>query len=349
MDKSIPYRGELEWRGHGMTAREAYITIPQQVYIESGGGFLELIRINQVVLSFGISSRTLRYYEEKGLLWSHHPDNTAIRHYDAAALERLKQIIILRKLQIPIKDIVAIFESKDMAVLIQSFVKKLDALDEEITALAELKGLVDDFLNKMLTSGIKKISAITLLYEETEKRLAVAKENETISLEKLSQVSRKVSKLGDVRVIRLSAMRVLTTRLKMGGIESLAADEMLPNPFKEYGFVPRPAFHNFFFQQEDCGNWIVMIKIPLDYENETPYMDRHFEGGLYAASSSFMDDMAETFELLRDWVAQSDTFEGRDGKEVAEEVVPRDIAAKLGMYQYDMYVPIKMKEEGQNG
>ena len=311
---------------------------------------MELIRINQVVLSFGVSSRTLRYYEEKGLLWSHHPDNTAIRHYDASALERLKQIIILRKLQIPIKDIVAIFESKDMVVLIQSFVKKLDALDEEITALAELKGLVDDFLNKMLTSGIKKISAITLLYEETEKRLATtAKEDEGISFEKLSQVSRKASKLSDVRVIRLPAMRMLTTRLKAGEIESLAADEMLPNPFKEYGFVPRPAFHNFFFQQEDCGQWIVMIKIPLDYENETPYMDKHFEGGLYAASSSFMDDMADTFGLLRDWVAQSDTFEGRDGKEVAEEIAPRDIAAKLGLYQYDMYVPIKMKKEEQNG
>ena len=69
---------------------------------------MELIRINQVVEAFGVSSRTLRYYEEKGLLWSHFPENRAQRHYDDVALERLKQIIVLRKFQIPIKDIVAI-------------------------------------------------------------------------------------------------------------------------------------------------------------------------------------------------------------------------------------------------
>jgi hypothetical protein len=36
---------------------------------------VDLIRINDVVDNFGISSRTLRYYEEVGLLWSSHPDN----------------------------------------------------------------------------------------------------------------------------------------------------------------------------------------------------------------------------------------------------------------------------------
>ena len=65
---------------------------------------MNLTRINQVVDNFGVSSRTLRYYEEVGLLWSNHPDNKTQRYYDAAALERLKQIIILRKLQIPVKE-----------------------------------------------------------------------------------------------------------------------------------------------------------------------------------------------------------------------------------------------------
>ena len=73
---------------------------------------MDLIRINEVVDSFGVSSRTLRYYEEVGLLWSSHPDNKTQRYYDTAALERLKQIIILRKLQIPVKDIVKIFKSE---------------------------------------------------------------------------------------------------------------------------------------------------------------------------------------------------------------------------------------------
>ncbi len=59
---------------------------------------MALVRINDVVDNFGVSSRTLRYYEETGLLWSARPDNKPLRYYDAAALERLKQLIVLRKL-----------------------------------------------------------------------------------------------------------------------------------------------------------------------------------------------------------------------------------------------------------
>jgi len=111
---------------------------------------LDLIRINEVVDSFGVSSRTLRYYEEVGLLWSIHPEHKTQRYYDAAALERLKQIIVLRKLQIPVKDIVKIFKSESMAALIQAFVDKLETLDTEITALSKLRKLVDEFLHMIM-------------------------------------------------------------------------------------------------------------------------------------------------------------------------------------------------------
>lgn len=189
---------------------------------------MDLIRINEVVENFGISSRTLRYYEEMGLLWSNHPDYKTQRYYDPAALERLKQIIILRKLQIPIKDIVIIFKSENMTTLIQSFVNKLESLDAEISTLSELRHLVDDFLNKMLMSGIKKISGITLLYEETDKRLATVKRKETVTFEKLSEISREALRLHDVRIIRLPPMRVLTSRLKTftGGLFAIASSFM---------------------------------------------------------------------------------------------------------------------------
>jgi len=81
---------------------------------------VDLTRINDVVTSFGISSRTLRYYEQVGILWSSHPENKQQRHYDSGALERLNQILVLRKLQIPIKDIIGIFQSADLTVLIKS-------------------------------------------------------------------------------------------------------------------------------------------------------------------------------------------------------------------------------------
>lgn len=309
---------------------------------------MDLIRISEVVDSFGISSRTLRYYEEMGLLWSRHPDNKSQRYYDADALERLKQIIILRKLQIPVKDLVVVFKNENMSALIQAFVDKLESLDTEITALSELRHLVDDFLHKMLMSGIKKISGITLLYEETEKRLAAVEKNDTVTFEKLSKISRETLRLHDVRIIRLPPMRFLTSRLKTGQAENI--EDKMQSLFANYGFSPSPGLRNCFYRKEPNGEWIMLMKIPNDYENITEYTDEEFTGGLFAIASSFMEDMDETFLLLKDWVSNSDYYE-YDGNvegethrfEMIEEILPWDIANKLNRYQQDIFIPIVIK------
>ncbi len=312
---------------------------------------LDLIRINEVVDNFGISSRTLRYYEEVGLLWSNHPDNRTQRYYDPAALERLKQIIILRKLQIPIKDMVVIFKSKSTEALIQAFVNKLESLDTEISALSELRDLVNDFLHKMVLSGIKKISGITLLYEETEKRLAIVEKNETVTFKKLSEISREALGLHDVRIIRLPPMRFLTSRLKTGELENLDVQKM-QGLFTKFGFTPNPGLRNCFYRKESSSEWIMLMEIPSNYENTTDYSDEKFIGGLFAIASSFMEDMDDTFILLRDWVNNSDHYEldvSAEGEllryEMIEEILPWEIATKLNRYQQDIFIPIQLKKE----
>lgn len=306
---------------------------------------MELIRINEVVDSFGISSRTLRYYETTGLLWSSHPDNKAQRYYDAAALERLKQIIILRKLQIPIKDIAEIFKSDSMAALIQAFVDKLESLDTEISALSELRKLVDEFLHKMLMVGIKKISAITLLYEETEKRLAAVKKDEAVTFEKLSEISREALRLHDVRMIRLPPMRVLTSRHKTGKAENLGEMNM-QYLFSVYGFVPTPGMRDCFMRKESGDEWVMLIKIPDDYHNETVYLDEILPGGLYAVAAAFFESMDDTFILLREWINNSGDFDLDENRsEMIEEILPWDIANRLNRYQQDVFIPIRINME----
>jgi DNA-binding transcriptional MerR regulator len=307
---------------------------------------LDLIRINEVVDNFGVSSRTLRYYEEVGLLWSNHPENKTRRYYDAAALERLKQIIILRKLQIPIKDIVEIFKSESTAALIQAFADKLESLDTEISALSELRKLVDEFLHKMLLSGIKKISAITLLYEETEKRLATIKKEDAITFEKLSEVSREASRLHDIRIIRLPSMRVLTSRHKTGQAENLDEDKM-QNLFADYGFIPVPGMRDCFMRKEQGDEYIMLIKIPDDDENTTVYADEIISGGLYAVASTFFENMDDTFILLREWVNNSNDFElDKKRIEMLEEILPWDIVKIMNKYQQDIFIPITIKQNG---
>ena len=306
---------------------------------------MELKRINYVVDNFGISSRTLRYYEEMGLIWSRHPDNKAQRYYDVDSLERLKQIIVLRKLQIPVKNIVEIFKNESTAALIQAFVNKLESLDTEISALSELRKLVDEFLNKMLMSGIKKISAITLLYEETEKRLATIEKDAPVTFEKLSEISREALRLHDIRIIRLPPIRALTSRHKMGKTENLGAVDM-QNLFSSYGFVPVPGMRDCFMRKELGDEWVMLIKIPDDYENETVYLDEILPGGLYAVAATFFESMDDTFMLLREWINSSDDFNFDTNRpEIIEEILPWDISSKLNRYQQDIFIPIQIKND----
>jgi DNA-binding transcriptional MerR regulator len=311
---------------------------------------MELIRINDVVDCFGISSRTLRYYEQVGILWSTHPDNKPQRYYDDAAIERLKQIIVLRKLQIPIKDILCIFNDNNMLSLTQAFVDKLEVLDGEIKALSELRQIVDDFLQKMLSRGIKKISAITLLYEETEKRLVPVGERQTVTMTRLSEISHETLRLKDVRIIRLPTMRVLSSCMKNGDAVALDMDNM-QNLFAEYGLKPTPGLRNCFFIRKSNDEWVMNIKIPDDFHNTSPYLDVLIHGGTYAITSSFMEDMDETFVLLREWVNNSKDFEldlddngvlNRD--ELIEEILPWDIALKQNRFQQDVFVPVRINE-----
>lgn len=120
---------------------------------------MDLIKITELTTLLGISSRSLRYYEQMGLIKSVRPDFEKFRYFNSDNIERLKQIIALRKMQIPIKDIIRIYDSEDMSVVVDAFISRLNVIDDEVNALSDLKRIVNDFLQTMLKNGIKRISA----------------------------------------------------------------------------------------------------------------------------------------------------------------------------------------------
>ena len=50
----------------------------------------ELVKISDITAGLGISSRTLRYYEETGLIQSVRPQFEAYRYYDEENVERIR-------------------------------------------------------------------------------------------------------------------------------------------------------------------------------------------------------------------------------------------------------------------
>ncbi|HEY8421558.1 MAG TPA: MerR family transcriptional regulator [Thermoclostridium sp.] len=182
---------------------------------------MDLMKITQVTEKFGISSRTLRFYEQVGLLQSVRPPFEKYRFYDGENINRLRQILVLRKMQIPIKDILRIYQNQDMQTLVQSFVKRIEEIDSEISTLSELKSYISDFLNAMKKYGITQISALPLLYEKVETELLSAPKQK-LSIEKLNTLSERLAKPLEMDIVVLPSMVVMTSVKKDSGRSEIA-------------------------------------------------------------------------------------------------------------------------------
>ena len=162
----------------------------------------ELIKIKEMTGKYDISARTLRYYEDMGLLTSIRHDDYAYRLYDDAAVHRLEQILILRKLNISIKDIQRIFSTSGSDIVLDVLGKKIDAIDEEVSLLYELKEIVLDFIHQIEQADFSKQSDIKLLYErakEIETQIVnVNYDGNAANVNRLLEVTEKLAVAPDI-------------------------------------------------------------------------------------------------------------------------------------------------------
>jgi DNA-binding transcriptional MerR regulator/uncharacterized glyoxalase superfamily protein PhnB len=156
-----------------------------------------LIKIKDMSSKYDISARTLRYYEDMGLITSTRSDDYAYRLYDDNAVQRLEQILVLRKLNISIKDIQRIFSTSGSEVVLDVLGKKVNAIDDEISLLHELKEIVLDFIRQIEQSDFGKESDVKLLYEkakEIETQLVnVDYDGNAANVNRLLEVTEKLS------------------------------------------------------------------------------------------------------------------------------------------------------------
>ena len=75
--------------------------------------------ISQVSRQLQVSTRTLRYYEEVGLIRSRREPGYAYRVYDEDTLLRLQRIVFLRRMRIPLKSIGVLLDCADAQSALQ--------------------------------------------------------------------------------------------------------------------------------------------------------------------------------------------------------------------------------------
>jgi len=306
---------------------------------------MDLTKITDLTNLLGVSSRSLRYYEQTGLIKSARREHEKYRYYDAANIERLKQIIVLRKMQIPIKDIIRIYESEDMSVVVEAFVNRLRAIDEEAGALAELRRVVEEFLRAMIAMGVTKISALPILYEKMEKQFESAGTDKKAAHRNFRAIPERVTLPIEPRIINLPGMRAVYSRPK-GGAGSDA--EGFWRWVQASGVpVGEPGMHER-FELLPPHDETVILKVPGDFVNDGPYSDHHFEGGLYASADVYLDeDLGGRFDALVSFFNGNKFYEidyDRVGGDITygpmlEDLIPADSRREL----VSMFVPVKKR------
>lgn len=321
-----------------------------------------LIKIKEMSTRYNVTARTLRYYEDMGLLSSSRSEDYAYRMYDEDAVRRLEQILILRKLNISIKNIQRIFATSDSDLVLEVLGKKVEHIDDEVALLHELREIVLDFIHQIEQVNFSDESDIKLLYDKAkdiETQLSntsqVKKPNKFERLMKVTdQLDKKVP---DILVINIPPFKAITT-----GVQSW--EDM----FREGGYMYHlwqmsdlyePVIFDcfdFLMFKEDKAEWICAIKEGLVQEEFGPFTQCDCPGGLYAMAVSIDEDNESIKKVeakVRLWI-ENTNFELDPNRDVmfnmpylyeeGRDPANKDIEKGLGYKQMQRYFPIKLKD-----
>lgn len=111
----------------------------------------ELARIGEMAKKYGVTLRTLRFYEDKGLLNPQRDGST--RLYTRRDKARLKLILLGRKVGFSLRDVKQMMDLYDPSGSNTKQLRlALDKSEKQLARLQKQRALIDDAINELSTS-----------------------------------------------------------------------------------------------------------------------------------------------------------------------------------------------------
>ena len=208
-----------------------------------------LVKIKDVSEKYDITARTLRYYEDLGLIRSVRNDEYSCRLYDEKTIKRIEQIIILRKLNISIKDVQRVFSASSSEAVLEVLGKKVQNIDDDVALLHELKEIVLEFIRKIEQIDFGNDTDVKTLYEKAKEiephLININYIGKPSNINRLFEVTDKLEKVPDIKIVELPACRMVTSGLKQednherfkimwGTLDKKRKDRFFPRDFMWY-------------------------------------------------------------------------------------------------------------------
>jgi len=314
-----------------------------------------MLRIGEVAKTYGISNRTLRYWEDVGVLKSTRAEN-GYRYYDDENVARINQIVLLRKLKMPIADIEQIFIADSYDVAIDTLTNYLANLKHHTAVYNSLATIVENLLGKIKKS--RNIEEM-FLHLETQSEVITAK-HELAPQTQLSERTvvvehlKSTEQLKNVRIMELPPMTVATYCVESETPEIDCA-KVFDKFVLDNNLHKRSGYRYFGFNNPDPSEdrpiygYELWVTIPEDFELPAPFIKKQFDGGMYASISAQMNEIGERWESLYEWSTQSERYEGDSSSQWLEEQV-MDFETFMSEQvpdsekQLDLLLPIKIKK-----
>ncbi len=318
----------------------------------------EMLKIRDVAVRYDITARTLRYYEDVGLIASVRSYDYAYRLYDEDAIKRLEQILILRKLDISVKDIVRIFSAGNLDVLMEVLHQKAEHIQDEVVLLNELKAAVLSFIQEIKNVDFQKTQEVKRLFQratEIEERLAQAQDTaQDMPISRMMELTEQLDKLPDVRVLSMPKCRMVSSGLDTGPL--LIEGSKLERFDRWFSDADKQRCDRFFardfmwYDPISRGTvWWYALEQGMEEPDEFEMFD--YEGGLYASAISRDEDDSDgerVYHGIKRWVEHSECFEldERSGHYSMYHIIGTPtIKEVMGYSQLEIYVPIRIKKQ----
>ena len=279
-----------------------------------------MLTVTEVSRAYGVSARMLRHYEKLGLIASDRKEDYAYRVYRPEDIQRLRQILVLRKLRLSLKEIGDILNDPGQASAISVFERNLSEMDDELRSLHAVRDVIEAFLNALkqrhaLPAGevFLQDSRLMALADALSPSSTLIQEERKSMMDHLKQADQAGKAMKDVRIVHLPESDVAaahfvgddpedrTGRMIAAFARETKLWEKHPG-LRLYGFnhpapVDETGFHGYEF-------WIT---VPDGMEVPAPLEKKHFAGGTYAAHMIRMGNFEE-WALLDEWVKNNGEY-----------------------------------------
>lgn len=308
-----------------------------------------LVKIGDVARKTGLSHRTLRFWEESGILKSVRMEN-GYRFYDPGNMARIAQIDFLRKIDVPIADIKRIMQSQRLSVLVEVLSMQLSKIEYQMNELLSLKTIILSLIQH---------SHQNVSMDEFLENVEALSDNHSLSIS-LGEKERKSMKdnqdFSEVRLIRLPKMTFACARAMSKSPEDdcwkiinefvVKNDLLNQSGFRHFGFNdpdPQEGKEEYGYQM-----WVVIDK---DTVVEEPMWKIDFEGGMFAGLVTTMDVIGERWKKLWQWSTNNDDYEVDWNpaknriwlEECMDYITFNDPTIPFEKKQLDLLTPIKKK------